>query len=224
MMEKKELTKELLAGLFFFLGIFLVVTFVIILGGNKGLAQSKFQVTVLYRNVGGLMEGAPVRLSGVNVGTVDSVEFLDQEFDGRRVAVTLNILSKYRKQLENNLRFTIQTEGILGEKLIAIDVLREGPQVDLKNPVIGEDPLDVEDMAEVFAKAAESFTATSDQLSQIDVVALSKVMEDSSESLLLTSRGINEIMEELQEITKKTKRLLDRVEQKVIEGNLFKVF
>ena len=223
-MDKKELTKELLAGLFFFLGIFLLVTFVIILGGNKGLAQSKFQVTVLYRNVGGLMEGAPVRLSGVNVGTVDRVEFLNQEFDGRRVAVTLNILSKYRKQLENDLRFTIQTEGILGEKLIEIDVLREGPQVDLKDPVIGEDPLDVEDMAEVFAKAAESFTATADQLSQIDVVGLSKVMEESSESLLITSRGINEIMEELQEITKKTKRLLDRVEQKVIEGNLFKVF
>ena len=223
-MDKKELTKELLAGLFFFLGIFLLVTFVIILGGNKGLAQSKFQVTVLYRNVGGLMEGAPVRLSGVNVGTVDRVEFLNQEFDGRRVEVTLNILSKYRKQLENNLRFTIQTEGILGEKLIEIDVLREGPKVDLKNPVIGEDPLDVEDMAEVFAKAAESFTATADQLSQIDVVGLSSVMEDSSQSLLITSRGINEIMEELQEITKKTKRLLDRVEQKVIEGNLFKVF
>ncbi|MFZ2738156.1 MAG: MlaD family protein [Burkholderiaceae bacterium] len=223
-MDKKELTKELLAGLFFFLGIFLLVTFVIILGGNKGLAQSKFQVTVLYRNVGGLMEGAPVRLSGVNVGTVDRVEFLNREFDGRRVAVTLNILSKYRKQLENNLRFTIQTEGILGEKLIEIDVLREGPQVDLKNPVIGEDPLDVEDMAEVFAKAAESFTATADQLNKIDVVGLSNVLEDSSQSLLITSRELNELMEELQEITKKTKRLLDRVEQKVIEGNLFKVF
>ncbi|MBI5023661.1 MAG: MCE family protein [Candidatus Omnitrophica bacterium] len=223
-MDKKELTKELLAGLFFFLGIFLLVTFVIILGGNKGLAQSRFQVTVLYRNVGGLMEGAPVRLSGVNVGTVDRIEFLNQEFDGRRVEVTLNILSQYRKQLENNLRFTIQTEGILGEKLIEIDVLREGPRVDLKNSVIGEDPLDVEDMAEVFAKAAESFTATADQLSKIDVVGLSRVLEDSSRSLLVTSRGINEIMEELQEITKKTKRLLDRVEQKVIEGNLFKVF
>jgi len=222
--DKKELTKELLAGLFFFLGIFLVVAFVIILGGSKGLAQSKFQVTVLYRNVGGLMEGAPVRLSGVNVGTVDSVEFLDREFDGRRVAVTLNILSKYRKLLESNLRFTIQTEGILGEKLIAIDVLREGAQVDLKNPIVGEDPLDVEDMAEVFAKAAESFTATAEQLSQIDVVGLSEVLEESSQSLLTTSHRLNELMGELQEITKKTKRLLDRIEQKVIEGNLFKVF
>ena len=223
-MDKKELTKELLAGVFFFLGIFLLVAVIIVLGGSKGLAQSKFQVTVLYRNVGGLMEGAPVRLAGVNVGTVDRVAFLDHEFDGRRVEVRLNIFSQYRKQLENNLRFTVQTEGILGEKLIAIDVLREGPPVDLKNPIIGEDPMDVEDMAEVFARAAESFTKTADQLSQIDVVALSKVMEESSESISTTSRKISEVMEELQEITKKTRRLLDRVEQKVIEGNLFKVF
>ncbi len=223
-MDKKELTKELLAGLFFFLGIFLLVVFVIILGGNKGLAQSKFQVTVLYRNVGGLMEGAPVRLAGVNVGTVDRIEFLDQEFNDRRVEVTLNILSKYRKQLEHNLRFTIQTEGILGEKLIEIDVLREGPKTDLRNPILGEDPLDVEDMAQVFAKAAESFTATADQLSKIDILGLTSVMEESSKSLLITSGGINEVMDELQEITKKTKRLLDRVEQKVIDGNLFKVF
>lgn len=224
MMDKKGLTKELLAGLFFFLGIFLLVSFVIVLGGNKGLAQSRLQVVVLYRNVGGLMEGAPVRLAGVNVGTVDGIEFLDREEDGRRVEVTLNILAKYKKQLENNLRFAIQTEGILGEKIIEIDVLREGPKVDLGNPVIGEDPLDVEDMAEVFAKAAESFTETANQLSQINIVSLIGAMEESAESLLITSRGINEIMDELQEITKKIKRLLNRVERKVIEGNLFKVF
>lgn len=223
-MDKKELTKELSAGLFFFSGIFLLIVFVIVLGGNKGLAQSKFQITVLYRNVGGLMEGAPVRLAGVNVGTVDRIEFLDQEFNGRRVEVTLNVLSRFRKQLENNLRFMIQTEGILGEKLVEINVLREGPHVDLKNAVIGEDPLDVQDMAEVFAKAAGSFTDTADQLSKIDIIGLTSAMEESSESLLITSRGINEIMDELQEITKKTKRLLDRVERKVIDGNLFKVF
>lgn len=223
-MEKKELTKEVLAGLFFLAGIFLIFAFVLTLGGNKGLAQSRFQVVVLYENVGGLMEGAPVRLAGVNVGTVDRIDFLKQEVDGRRVKVALNILGKYREQLEKNLRFGIKTEGILGEKLIEIDVLAEGPKADLSKPILGENLIDVQDLAEVFARAAESFTVTANQLSQIDIVSLTKVMEDSSESLLITSRGINEIMEELQEMTKKTKRLLDRIERKVIEGNLFKVF
>ncbi|MBI5149942.1 MAG: MCE family protein [Candidatus Omnitrophica bacterium] len=224
MMKKKELTKELLAGLFFFAGVFLLLMFVLVLGRDKGLAQSRFQVSVLYKNVGGLLEGAPVRLAGVNVGTVDNISFLNHDVAGRRVKVTLNILSKYRQQLEKNLSFTIKTEGILGEKLIEIDVLAEEPAADLTKPVMGEDSLDVQDLAEVFAEAAKSFTATTNQLSQIDLVSLSKVMEDSSESLLVTSRRINEIMDDLQEIAKKSKRLLNRIEQKTIEGNLFKVF
>ena len=32
------------------------------------------------------------------------------------------------------------------------------------------------------------------------------------------------MMFELKDISRKTKRLLDRIEQRVIEGNLFKVF
>lgn len=227
-MEKTELTKKILAGVFFISGLILMAVIVFILGKDKGLAQSKFQITVLYKNVGGLMEGAPVRLSGVNVGHTADIDFLDEEIDGRRVSVVLNILQRYKKQLEKDLRFVIVTEGILGEKLIEIYVV--GPasggqkKTDLTRPIIGEDPLDVQDLAEVFTKAAESFTKTSEELSKIDILELSKVMEESSRALLITARGINAMMDELQDLTKKSKRLLDRIEQRIIEGELFKVF
>jgi len=49
-------------------------------------------------------------------------------------------------------------------------------------------------------------------------------MEDSSRSLLITSEGVNDIMDEMQDITRKSKRMFDRLEQKIIEGDLFKVF
>ncbi len=225
MMEKEELTQKISAGLFFVIGLLLIFFFIFILGRDKGLAQAKFQVEVLYRNVGGLMEGAPARLAGVNVGTVAGIDFLDREIDERRVKVTINILQKYRRQLAGqSLTFAIKTEGILGEKLIEMDVVQGGLPVDLSRPVIGEDPLDVQDLAEVFARAAESFTKTADQLSQIDIVGLTDAMGDSSQALLTTSEGINEMMDELQEIVRKSKRLLDRVEQRIIDGNLFKVF
>lgn len=227
-MEKTELTKKILAGVFFISGLVLMAVIVFILGKDKGLAQSKFQITVLYKNVGGLMEGAPVRLSGVNVGSVADIDFLGEEIDGRRVSVVLHILQRYRKQLAKDLRFVIVTEGILGEKLIEIYVV--GPasggqkKTDLTQPIIGEDPLDVQDLAEVFTKAAESFTKTSEELSKIDILELSNVMEESSRALLITARGINAMMDELQDLTKKSKRLLDRIEQRIIEGELFKVF
>jgi ABC-type transporter Mla subunit MlaD len=223
-MDKKELMRQFLAGIFFFVGIFLIVMFIFFLGRDKGLAQAKFQVVVLYRHVGGLMEGAPVRLAGVNVGSVDNIDFLKQEVDSRRVKVTLNIFSRYKEQLQKDLKFAVKTEGILGEKLVEIDVLAETPKADLTRPVIGEDPIDVQDLAEVFGEAAESFTRTAEQLNKIDVLGLTEVMGETSQSLLTTSERINDIMGELEEITFKSKRILDRVEQRIIEGNLFKVF
>ncbi len=223
-MDKKEFIKQFLAGVFFFVGIFLILMFIFFLGRDKGLAQAKFQVVVLYQNVGGLMEGAPVRLAGVNVGSVDNVDFLEQEVDSRRVKVTLNIFSRYKEQLEKDLKFAVKTEGILGEKLVEIDVLGEAPKLDLTRPVIGEDPIDVQDLAEVFGEAAESFTRTAEQLNKIDILTLTEVMGETSQALLTTSERINDIMGELEEITFKSKRILDRVEQRIIEGNLFKVF
>jgi ABC-type transporter Mla subunit MlaD len=223
-MERQEFTRKFLAGLFFAGGMALIVFFIFMIGRDKGLAQPKFPVVVLYKNIGGLMEGAPTRLAGVTVGNVARIDFLDEAVEGRRVQVTLNIFGKYRRQLRKILSFAIKTEGILGEKLVEIDVLAESPAMDLSRPVMGEEPLDVQDMAEVFAEAARAFSETTERLNQVDILGLTEVMGKSSESLLITSEGVNEILDELQEMTRKSNRLLDRIEQRVIDGNLFKVF
>lgn len=224
MAGRKDLIREILAGAFFLLGIIVLFVFIFTIGRDKGLTEKKFQISILFRNVGGLTEGAPVRLAGVNIGTVSSIEFLDEETQGRRVKVELNIFEKFRKQLTGSVRFTIKTEGLLGEKLIEIYDVAGQDKLDFRHPILGEDPFDVQDLAVVFAGAAESFTNTSTELSKIDMIGLTNVMTESSEALLTTSNGINEMMDELQEIIIKSKRLLDRVEQKLIDGNLFKVF
>ena len=210
--------------MFFLLGLLAILGVIFILGSNKGLTQSKFKINVLYQNVGGLLEGAPVLLAGVHVGNVDRIDFLAREIQGRRVIVTLNILSRYKKQLEKSASFAIKTEGILGEKLIEIDIKEDVLTTDFSQPVIGQDPLDVQDLAKVFTTAAESFTKTSEQLNKIDILELSHVMEESSQALLMTAQGIDSILDELQYIAIKSRRILDRLEQKIIQGNLFKLF
>lgn len=223
-MEQKEFIKKFFAGAFFLAGMALIFTVVFTIGKDKGFIQPKFRIPVLFRDVGGLIEGAPVQLAGVNVGTVSDIDFLDKEIQGRRVKVTLNIFSRYKKQLDRDVRFAIKTEGILGEKLVEIGVGEGGRGVDFSRPVIGEDPLNVEDLAEVFARAAESFTETSEDFSKVDVQELSRVLAETAQSLATTSKGVNTILKEMRYISIKSKRLLDRLEQRIIEGNLFKVF
>lgn len=223
-MNPKDISKNFIAGLFFLLGIFLVVAFVLTLGKDKGLTEAKFQLKIVFKDIGGLSEGAPARLSGVNVGNVAGIDFLDEPFEGRNVLVTLNILEKYRKQFDKGVHFAIVTEGVLGEKLVEISVIEGKEKPDLSQLIIGQDPLDVSDLTQVFSEAAQSFTKTAEEMSQIDMVELSDAMLKSSNALLETSESLKLIIQELDVISHKSKRLFDRIEQKVIDGELFKVF
>jgi len=197
-MDKKDFVKRLYAGIFFLIGIGLIIVVVLAIGMEKGLTQPKFQAAVLYRDVGGLSVGAPVRLSGVTIGTVAKIDFLDEQMKGRGVKVTLNIFRRYRKQFEKSSQFAIKTQGILGEKLVDITLSEQGKNFDLNQPIIGDDPLDVQDLAETFG--------------------------DTAVSLSETSQAIDEMIEELSNITAATKRLMNRIEEKLMDGSLFKIF
>ena len=199
-MERKEFSTKLYAGLFFVIGIILIGIVVLTIGMERGLTQPKFTVQVLFSQVGGLSVGAPVRLSGVNVGTVGKIDFLEEEVDGRHVVVVLNFFKRYKSQIEKGYSFEIKTEGVLGQKLIAIskDPSGNGRKLNIGKPVVGEDPLDVQDLAKTFGLTAVS-------------------LQD-------TAKGMAVVMDEIDDNFKKIKRVLNRIEERLIEGSLFKVF
>ncbi len=198
-MSKKDYFKKILAGiLFIVLGILLVGGVILVIGTEKGFIQPKFNVTVIFKKVNGLGIGAPIRLSGVNVGTVGKIDFLDDNIDGRNVQVVLNLFKRYKKQLEKSTSFAIKTEGVLGGKVLEISSDELGPYVDLTKPILGEDPIDVQDLVVVFSDAANAFTET--------------------------TQTMRSVVEEFHSVSESTRRVMNRIEQKLIDGNLFKVF
>lgn len=197
-MAKNETVKYLMAGLFFVAGLCLVGWVIYFIGFQKGFTQPKFKVDVLFDKVGGLTEGAPVRLSGVTVGTVEAIEFLDEEVSGRGLKVGLAIEMRYERQVRRSTAVGVQTEGVLGAKYVEISRKPGLLTLDIERPVMGDPMLDVYDLAVVLQDTATSFNQT--------------------------TLGINTMMGELKIISRKTKRLLDRLEDRVIQGNLFKLF
>jgi phospholipid/cholesterol/gamma-HCH transport system substrate-binding protein len=197
-MERSEFIKKFLAGLFFVLGIGILVGVVFIIGLERGFSEPKFQVTVLFKEIGGLGYGAPIRISGLAVGNVGGIEFLNQEIAGKSLKVTLNIYQKYEQQFKKCSKIAIKTEGVLGEKFIEISSDPQMPPFDLSEPILGQDLLDVEDVAKVMAQTATSLQGTAE--------------------------NANVLLEDLESLSQKGRRLMNRLEEKVMEGNLFKVF
>lgn len=123
MARKGQVTwAELRVGLFvvFTLTLLGAFTFYVTGGGALFSAQSSY-VTYL-PNVSGLKSGAPVRLMGLAVGTVDSIALREFEDDSnQRTEVHFRISADYQKYIRESSVAFITTEGLLGESMLEIE-------------------------------------------------------------------------------------------------------
>ncbi len=106
-------------------GIFLAVCFllgglaVIAIGEKGGLFARKATLFVYFDNVNGLVVGAPVRLGGLDVGTVSEIRFA-QQLERQEARVTLSIKATYMARVREDSRAFIDSKGLLGDKIVNI--------------------------------------------------------------------------------------------------------
>lgn len=100
-----------MALLFLSVGVFLI--------GNKDfLFSSTYRLKSEFQNVGGLNNGAEVRIGGIHQGTVKEIDLPSQP-DGK-VTVVMNLKSGTRNIIKKDSRASIKTEGLLGDKYVEI--------------------------------------------------------------------------------------------------------
>lgn len=131
MSEKKSRT-ELRVGAFVVIALLIGGTLAFVIGNQRNMFQSKTEYTAVFTDVGGLRPGNTVNIAGVNVGTVDKVEFLE---DGK-VKVTFRVVSDSADLIRGNPDqgipedpdepqpsvATVGSKGMLGDRLIDISV------------------------------------------------------------------------------------------------------
>lgn len=115
----KKTIQEIKVGLFIFIAIALAFIVVFSIGSEKQLFDSQYTLYANFRDVGGLREGAPIRLAGVDVGTVSRVWFLD-DLEEKLVGAELKINTSVKERIRSDSTASIQTMGLLGDKFIFI--------------------------------------------------------------------------------------------------------
>jgi phospholipid/cholesterol/gamma-HCH transport system substrate-binding protein len=118
--RSKALTwTELRVGLVVIASLAILAATVLYIGGGGGTPWSrKYTVRALMSDVNGLKPGAPVRLGGVEVGTVSEVE-LSPGSEGM-VEVAMKLDRRVQGRVTTTSRAALGSLGLLGEK--AVDV------------------------------------------------------------------------------------------------------
>jgi phospholipid/cholesterol/gamma-HCH transport system substrate-binding protein len=125
-------------GLFIAGGLALFVLAIFIIGKQKNLFNPVFELTTTFFNVSGLQVGNNIRLTGINVGTVDNITIINDS----TVKVDMLIKKEVQQFIKSDCIVAIGSEGLIGDRLLVITrgspdapVVTEGQHLASAEPV-----------------------------------------------------------------------------------------
>jgi phospholipid/cholesterol/gamma-HCH transport system substrate-binding protein len=107
----------------------LAVTTLYVGGGGQSPFAPKYAVRALMSDVNGLKPGAPVRVGGVDVGTVTKVA-LGGEGSRGLVEVVMRLDERVKGRVTTESRATLGSLGLLGEKAVDISAAGAGTPIE----------------------------------------------------------------------------------------------
>jgi len=154
--SNERLSPESKVGLFVLAGMAVLMVSILMLGDVHFRPQDTFRAT--FNSIEGITDKSPVKIFGVEVGSVKSVELEDG-----RAEVTIAL----RKGIPiyRNAVMRIRSTGIIGSKFIALDPGRPEPGTPAQDQrlhsgdtIIGKDTMSIDELMERVAKSLDDVT------------------------------------------------------------------
>ncbi len=115
---------ELKVGVLSIAAVLITATTIVMLTGGRGFFWQRYSLKTRFGNVAGLKPGSPVRLAGVEVGSVQSVDLA-----GQQVEVTFELNDKYQPQITTESRAVLGSISLLGESSVDISASSAGTPI-----------------------------------------------------------------------------------------------
>ena len=127
---------------------FAAIVAVVLFGYWVGLYNpftNQHKLHVMYNYAGGIEVGSPVRVMGIKVGNVNSIEFKSdyktEKGEEVKLEVTISVEKKAWKSIRGNSQFYINLAGVIGEKFLEISPgTSDSEELTPGQYVRGEDP------------------------------------------------------------------------------------
>ena len=180
MSDRRENAEKLRVGVFVILALLTFLGLIYALGARARLFESRYTVHAEFTEVGGLLEGATVRLAGVQIGRVTAVTLPGQP--GGKVRVDLTLARRFSDRIRKNSVARIETQGLLGDKIVEITVGdATSPPLAPGEMLVSRDPADFSRIISSGAETAKNVAELAIALRETaDKVNQSKIIENAA--------------------------------------------
>ncbi len=194
---------ELKVGLFVLIGI-IILGVIVFSVGEFGFIKRGYRIIVRFGVVTGVEVGAPVRISGVEVGQIETIRLLDQT-QGGRYRVELVGWVREGVHIPDDSSGNINTLGLLGEKYLEIAPGNSRRPLPDGGMLYGYDPIPIDRVAEQGYNALGDFQTLVNSVNDVvgDPVFRSSMKhtvarsEELVSSLHASSESLRAIMEQI---------------------------
>ncbi|MCG6534738.1 MAG: MlaD family protein [Syntrophales bacterium LBB04] len=163
-MKKQLMWSKLRVGVVISIGIGLLLLTVFFAGKIEDLISSKLIIKSQIKDVRGLRRGAPVWVSGIEIGFVKNIR-LHPPYG---TVVTMSIKESALPYIRNDSYANVITQGLLGDKYIELSGgTFEAGQIREDTILNGGAQLEVKDMVEASSRSLSKFTEFVNKLNTI---------------------------------------------------------
>jgi phospholipid/cholesterol/gamma-HCH transport system substrate-binding protein len=132
----------LLTGIFVIAGIVILLIGIFIIGGKDKSFEKSVIVNAVFSDVNGLAKGSNVWYSGVKIGIVKKVSFVEHG-----VAVSFSIDEDVQQKIRKDTKVKLGTDGLIGNKIVVLYGGTEAaPEVESGNTLPVENGVGTEEM------------------------------------------------------------------------------
>lgn len=164
---RDETKRNLKVGALTIAALVLLGVAILTIGQRQQIFTRHTRYRTTFTNVTGLQVGSPVRLSGVNVGFVESIELPTQPDEGD-IVVRFSVDAAYTERIREDSLASIKTIGLLGDKYLAVSAgTPDAPRVLEGGLVASRNPAEVEELVAGGEDLMENFLSISSSLKVI---------------------------------------------------------
>ena len=148
-------------GMFVTIGLLLFIMAIYFIGKQKNLFGSTFRITSSFKTVSGLEIGNNVRFSGINIGTVDEIQLVNDS----TVVVGMIIKDDVREFIKTDAKASIGSDGLMGDKVLTITPgVKSQKEIENNGQIASINGIEMNDIMKSVKKSVDNVGVISEEL------------------------------------------------------------